>query len=181
MPLEKLKLKMSEISSRTIGHCHRGGEVDSQAVVASIPADLQGHGVSFCGVKGFMIDQVREFSRPESEPVAIACAMVATLEITDSPVHVHSETTEIYTVLQGEGQMVLGDEVAHVNEGMVVVIPPGIQHGLMSTTGTPVKVLMTFSPGLAPKESEAYRDEASCGITTKQWIQQKQKSVPQSS
>ena len=181
MPLEQLKLKMSEFSSRTIGHCHRGGKVGSQAVVAAIPADLQDHSVSFCGVKGFMIDQVREFSLSGSDPVTIACAMVATLEITNSPVHVHSETTETYTVLQGEGQMVLGDQVTDVKEGTVVVIPPGIEHGLMSTIDSPVKVLMTFSPGLAPKEHDAYRDEASCGITTKQWIQQKQKVAPKSS
>ena len=172
---------MSAFSSRTIGHCHRGSEVGSQAVIASIPADLRGHDMSFCGVKGFMIDQVREFSRPESAPATIACAMVATLEITNSPVHVHSETTETYTVLQGEGQMVLGDEVTNVKEGMVVVVPPGIQHGLMSTIDTPIRVLMTFSPGLAPKEHEAYRDEASCGITTKRWIQRKQKVSPNSS
>jgi len=63
-----------------------------------------------------------------------------------------------------------------VQQGMVVAIPPGNQHGLMSSTDAPIKVLMTFNPGLAPKEHDAYRDEASCGITTKQWIQQNQKS-----
>lgn len=175
MILEKLRLKMSQISSRTIGYCHRGSDVGSQPVVASIPLDLQDQGASFCGVKGFMIDQVREFTRTGSERVTINCAMVAALEIIDSPVHVHAETTETYTIINGEGQMVLGDRLVDVKEGMVVAIPPGNQHGLASTTGSPIKVLMTFSPGLAPREHEAYRDEASCGITTKQWIQQDQK------
>ncbi len=176
MPLEKLNNKMSQISSKAIGYCRRGGPVGSDSVLASIPSDLQGHAVSFCGVKGFMVDQVREFTRPGEEPVTIACAMIATLEILNSPVHVHSQTIETYTILSGEGQMVLGDEVSRVTEGMVVAIPPGNQHGLMSTTESPVKVLMTFSPGLAPKEHADYRDESSCGITTKQWIEQNQKA-----
>ncbi len=177
MAIEELRLKMRQISSRTIGYCRRGGEVGSQPVVASIPVNLQDQGVSFCGVKGFMIDQVREFTRTGSERVTIACAMVAVLEIIDSPVHVHAETTETYTILKGEGQMVLGDRLIDVKEGMVVAIPPGNQHGLTSSTGSPIKVLMTFSPGLAPRAHEAYRDEASCGITTKQWIQRDQKRL----
>lgn len=172
MPYEELKTRMSKISSKTIGYCRRGENADSSAVIASIPNDLSNENVSFCGVKGFMIDEVREFTRPGSAPETIACAMVAVLEITDSPVHVHSETTETYTILNGEGQMVLGDKVIDVSEGMVVAIPPGNEHGLMSVTESPVKVLMTFSPGLAPKQHAAYRDEATCGITTKQWIHQ---------
>jgi len=171
MPYEELKARMSKISSRTIGYCRRGGTAGSHPVTAAIPTDLSNEKVSFCGVKGFMIDEVREFTRSGSAPETIACAMVAVLEITDSPVHVHSETTETYTILNGEGQMVLGDKVIDVSEGMVVAIPPGNQHGLASSTEAPVKVLMTFSPGLAPKEYADYRDEASCGVTTKQWIQ----------
>ena len=173
---DELAAKMSQVSSRTIGYCRRGGTVESVPVVVAIASDLSDEKVSFCGVKGFMIDEVREFTRPGSPPETIPCAMVALLEITNSPVHVHSLTTETYTVLEGAGRMVLGEEVVDVQQGTVVAVPPGNQHGLMSSTEAPVKVLMTFSPGLAPKEHDAYRDEASCGITTKQWIQQNRKT-----
>lgn len=176
MSYEELEAKMGKVSSRTIGYCRRGESADSNPVVASIPSDLQSGEVSFCGVKGFMIDEVREFIHAGLPSRKIACAMVAVLEIVDSPVHVHSQTTETYTVLRGEGKMVLGDEIVALKEGMVVAIPPGNWHGLMSTTSAPVEVLMTFSPGLAPKDHDAYRDETSCGITTKQWIQQAEKA-----
>ena len=71
----------------------------SDPVLACIPDDLQDQDVSFCGVKGFMIDEVREFTKEGFPPVTIVCAMVATLEIIDSPLHVHSQTTETYTCL----------------------------------------------------------------------------------
>ena len=171
MSFEELKLKMSRISAKTIGYCRRGEALSSDPVVACIPDDMQAQDVSFCSVKGFMIDEVRKFTKEGFPPVTIACAMVATLEIIDSPLHVHSQTTETYTILEGEGRMVLADKVVNLKKGMVVAIPPGNQHGLASTTGSPVKVLMTFSPGLAPKEHEAFRDEASLGISTKSWIE----------
>jgi len=89
---EELAAKMSQVSSRTIGYCRRGGTTDSVPVVAAIASDLSDEKVSFCGVKGFMIDEVREFTLPREDPETIACAMVAVLEITNSPVHVHSLT-----------------------------------------------------------------------------------------
>ena len=177
MSLEELKIKMSQLSAKTIGYCRRGEAIGSEPVVARILDDMQDQDVSFCGMKVFMIDEVREFTKDGSPPVTIACAIVATLEIVDSPLHVHSQTTETYTILEGEGQMVLADKVVDLKKGMVVAIPPGNQHGLASTTGSPVKVLMTFSPGLAPKEHEAYRDEASLNIGTKSWIENNPNAV----
>ncbi|MEO0454747.1 MAG: cupin domain-containing protein [Verrucomicrobiota bacterium] len=146
--------------ARTQGYALRGKRIEGGAVISKIPSHLEDGEQSICGLKGFMVDEVRSFELNSSEGArSIACAAVACLEIMDSPIHVHGETLENYIILEGEGEMVLDNQVVQLSSGMVVTIPPGVEHGAYATTGNPIKVLMTFSPGLAPKEEENYRDE----------------------
>ena len=50
--------------------------------------------------------------------------------------------------------------VCDVKAGHIILVPPGVQHGLASDDpDCPLKVLMTFHPGLAPVEMPAFRDE----------------------
>lgn len=157
--MSQMDVKFLKDKSRTIGFCIRGQDLEPGGVVADIPGTLDDAEISVCGVKGFMIDEVREFDVEGGEPVRVHCASVAALEITDSPVHKHGETQETYTILKGRGKMVLDDRVVELREQSVVVLPPGVEHGLASDSDQPMKVLMTFTPGMAPKQQLAFRDE----------------------
>ncbi len=137
------------------------GQEPQEAPLAMIPQSLANADVSVCGVKGFMIDETREFINAEGQPEVVDCASIAALEITDSPVHVHGVTHEVYTILKGTGKMILGNKVVDVQEGNVITLPPGVEHGLVSDDpAIPVKVLLSFKPGLAPKTKPEFRDEA---------------------
>ncbi len=154
-------LDIKEVLARStqVGFCVRGQETCRGAVVSRIPESLADAELSVCGVKGFMIDEVRDFDDGEGGLVRIHCASVACLEITDAPVHVHGDTVENYIILKGRGSMIVGDEVVELREGTVVTLAPGVRHGACATGSEPLKVLMTFSPGMAPKQQPAYRDE----------------------
>jgi mannose-6-phosphate isomerase-like protein (cupin superfamily) len=146
--------------SRTIGFCRRGCSDPENAVISRIPEDLSGSPMSVCGIKGFLVDEIREFEDEEGKIHRVLCASVAALDITDSPVHVHGETIETYLILAGSGRMVLDRRVCDVKPGHIILVPPGVQHGLASDDpDCPLKVLMTFHPGLAPVEMPAFRDE----------------------
>lgn len=150
--------------AKSIGFALRGTEeAKRNCVVADIPDTPSGE-MSVCGAKDFLIDEVREFLDNDGEPVQIRCAAAAVLEMTDAPIHVHGGTVEYYIVLAGSGKMVLGntpaEEVVPVQEGSVILLPPGQAHGIVSDDpDVPVKALLTFFPGMAPKNQPAYRDE----------------------
>jgi mannose-6-phosphate isomerase-like protein (cupin superfamily) len=146
--------------SRTIGFCRRGSSARESAVISQIPDDLSGSAMSVCGVKGFLIDEIREFEDEKGKKHKVPCASVAALDIIDSPVHVHGETVETYLILVGSGKIVLDQRVCDVKPGHIILVAPGAQHGLVSDdVKCPLKVLMTFHPGLAPMEMPAFRDE----------------------
>ncbi len=159
--LEKSLAGEKFLTALSIGFGLRGSEAyGEKAVLARIPQGPSEKEMSVCGLKGFLIDEVRFFPGPENEQRMIRCAAVAILDITDSPVHVHSVTTEIYIIWKGEGTMILDDQTFEVSTGNVILIPPGVRHGLTSKDPlVPVEVLLTFSPGLAPKTEPNYRDE----------------------
>ena len=150
---------MKNFDSTSKGFSQHGKAVESGAIMNRIPDHFNDAAMSVCGIKDFLIDEHREFINESGEAETIACASVAALEITDSPVHIHQQTTETYTILAGEGKMILGTDLRDIKQNDVILIPPGVQHGLFSTTEGPVKVLMTFSPGMASIDYPAYRDE----------------------
>lgn len=159
--------------SRTVGFLPRGASSTTEVVVTQLPMNLDGAEESVCGMKAFLIDERRAFhSLDSSEETVVDCARVAVLDITDSPVHVHGETVETYQILQGEGHMVLGEDSRKVSAGDFILLPPGLPHGLVSSDPeTPVRVLMTFSPGMAPVSAEQFRDEKILFPSTGEYLQ----------
>lgn len=157
------KLDMKVIDARSLGFGIRGQQYGKSAVVAQVPQSLDGADVSVCGVKGFMIDEHREFQTENGSTIVIPCAVVAMLEMTDAPVHVHAATQEQYIVLEGNGKMVLGEggseRIFRVGPGSIVFLPPGEPHGIVSVGGKPIKAVLIFTPGLAPKSHPQFRDE----------------------
>lgn len=148
------------LETPTKGYRLRGKDLAAGAVVAEVPDSMADAERSVCGRKGFMIDEERVFSDRNGRQHAVSCARVACLEITDSPVHVHDQTVETYHILSGTGRMVLDKEIREVRPGSLVLLPQGVQHGLMSDhPDKPVRVLMHFTPGLAPLQEDRFRDE----------------------
>ena len=68
--------------------------------------------------------------RPLVEEKDVAAAEVHHLQITDSKLHYHERTDEIYYVLEGDGRMRLNEEE--------IELFPGLSHGQMTALDSPV-------------------------------------------
>jgi mannose-6-phosphate isomerase-like protein (cupin superfamily) len=66
--------------------------------------------------------------RPLIEEADGAAAEVHHVEIRDAKLHYHERTDEVYYVIDGEGTMVLDDEVIGLRKGVVVYVPRGVRH-----------------------------------------------------
>ncbi len=60
--------------------------------------------------------------------------------------HYHERTEEIYYILQGAGQMRLGEESRNVAAGDAVAIPPGAVHQIANTGSGTLKFLCCCAP-----------------------------------
>jgi len=75
-----------------------------------------------------------ESTRPLTSADTPACSLHVTF-IKDSVLHYHRETTEVYYVLEGRGQMQLNDDVVDIEPGLVILIEPNTRHRLVSPEG----------------------------------------------
>ena len=162
----KQSLQTRSLNAKHLGYLLADAKTPStKCVVARMPdkANAESGDVSVCGAKTILIEEVRQFTTPDGNR-EIRCASVAVLEMTDSPVHVHASTQELYVVLSGNGKLILGsgtdEQVVDVKQGSVILIPPGQPHGITSDDpNVPVRAMLTFTPGLAPKSEPEFRDE----------------------
>ena len=60
--------------------------------------------------------------------------------------HLHPRTEEIYYILQGQGEMILGHEKQNVVPGDAIAIPPGVPHQIINHTGEPLIFLCCCAP-----------------------------------
>ena len=60
--------------------------------------------------------------------------------------HKHLTHTEHVTILEGEGEMILGEKNFMVKKGDIIFIPKNTFHSLKTTSAVPVKVLSVQSP-----------------------------------
>jgi mannose-6-phosphate isomerase-like protein (cupin superfamily) len=68
--------------------------------------------------------------------------------------HIHAhETEQCYFILEGRGQMTVGDESKEVTAGMSVFVPSNAPHGLVNTTEGVLRYLSAGSPPFG-RESE---------------------------
>lgn len=58
----------------------------------------------------------------------------------------NQEQEEVYFVLEGEGEMCLGEEKRAVSSGQAVYIPPTVFHQLTNTGKTPMKMIYCYGP-----------------------------------
>jgi quercetin dioxygenase-like cupin family protein len=64
-----------------------------------------------------------------------------------APPHHHTRGAELFYVLDGSLQMLLGDEVTVFGKGDLVVVPPGVHHAFAPAPGASADVLIVFAPG----------------------------------
>jgi mannose-6-phosphate isomerase-like protein (cupin superfamily) len=58
----------------------------------------------------------------------------------------NQEQEEIYFVVEGTGEMCLGEEVMELTTGQAVQIPPGVYHQLSNKGDTPLKMIYCYGP-----------------------------------
>ena len=70
-----------------------------------------------------------------------------TLEPNGGQVPWHNqEQEEIYFILEGTGEMCLGEERAAVSSGQAIYIPPTVFHQLTNTGATPMRMIYCYGP-----------------------------------
>ena len=73
-------------------------------------------------------------TRPLTSADTPTCSLHVTF-IQDSVRHYHRDTTEVYYVLEGQGQMELNDDTVAIEPGLTILIEPGTRHRLISPQG----------------------------------------------
>lgn len=77
---------------------------------------------------------------------AFALGMV-TLDPEGGQVPWHNQDQEeVYFVLEGTGEMCLGDERREIRSGEAVYIPPGVFHQLTNTSAEPMRMVYCYGP-----------------------------------
>ena len=75
------------------------------------------------------------------------CLGHVTLDPEGGQVPWHNQNQEeIYFVLEGNGEMCLGDEKKTLNAGQAVYIPPGVFHQLTNIGKTPLRMIYCYGP-----------------------------------
>ncbi|SHG80824.1 cupin domain-containing protein [Streptoalloteichus hindustanus] len=62
--------------------------------------------------------------------------------------HVHKLSTEMFSVLDGIAEFLLGDELITVGRGGLVVVPPGLPHAFGAAAGSTADLLVVMTPGI---------------------------------
>ena len=60
--------------------------------------------------------------------------------------HYHPQTEEIYYILDGQGQMTIGDAMRDVGPGDAIAIPPGATHQITNSGSTVLRFLCCCAP-----------------------------------
>jgi mannose-6-phosphate isomerase-like protein (cupin superfamily) len=63
--------------------------------------------------------------------------------------HFHRETEEIYYVLEGSGEMTVGDETSEVGPGDAIFIPRGARHTLRNTGEVAMRIVLVCGPAFS--------------------------------
>jgi mannose-6-phosphate isomerase-like protein (cupin superfamily) len=75
------------------------------------------------------------------------CMGTATLEPNGGQVPWHNHPQEeVYVILEGEGEMCIGDERQTLSAGQSVYIPPHAYHQLSNTSDAPLEMLYCYAP-----------------------------------
>jgi mannose-6-phosphate isomerase-like protein (cupin superfamily) len=88
-----------------------------------------------------------ELYHPKSSPVKDVSLAEALVEPgRDTELHTHQRSQEIYYVLEGEGEMRLGDETFKVKKYDAILIPPCTPHSVKNDGKSGLRLLCVCAP-----------------------------------
>lgn len=61
--------------------------------------------------------------------------------------HTH-EVLEVFYIIEGQGSALVNGERKPVNNGTIIIAPPGSEHGLVNIGDGDLKLFAVFSPGV---------------------------------
>ena len=99
--------------------------------------------------------EIRELMHPAthtSRQQSLAEAIVAPGQTTQ--LHRHGQTEELYHILEGSGEMQLGNERFTVIPGDTVCIPPGTPHCIHNQADTRLRFLCCCTPPYSDDDTE---------------------------
>ena len=62
--------------------------------------------------------------------------------------HTHTQSAELFYVLDGRVQILTGDQVVPATEGDVAVVPPNMAHAFAAAPGHAAELLIVLAPGI---------------------------------
>jgi quercetin dioxygenase-like cupin family protein len=62
--------------------------------------------------------------------------------------HFHKRSWEVFYIIDGAMEMLLGDEVVTIERGGLAAVPPGVVHAFGATPAAPVEGLVFVTPGV---------------------------------
>ncbi|MFI6603852.1 cupin domain-containing protein [Nonomuraea sp. NPDC050536] len=62
--------------------------------------------------------------------------------------HHHSNSVELFYMLDGSAQLLSGEQVITAERGDLVVVPPGLAHAFAATPGEDADILIVITPGV---------------------------------
>ncbi|MFI9235694.1 cupin domain-containing protein [Streptomyces sp. NPDC053079] len=65
-----------------------------------------------------------------------------------APAHFHTKATEIFFVISGSLQVLVGEEVTVLSAGDFLAVPPHTPHAFAAAPGAEADVLFVFTPGM---------------------------------
>ncbi|WP_432187322.1 cupin domain-containing protein [Streptomyces sp. Tue6028] len=66
-----------------------------------------------------------------------------------APAHFHTKATELFFVISGSLQVLVGDDITILSAGDFLAVPPHTPHAFAAAPGCTADVLFTFTPGMA--------------------------------
>ncbi len=64
------------------------------------------------------------------------------------PKHSHETEVEIYITISGHGEVMVGNETVDMKPGIIVYVPPQVQHQTKNTGNTDLEFYGVFSPSV---------------------------------
>jgi mannose-6-phosphate isomerase-like protein (cupin superfamily) len=112
----------------------------------------------YAGVTSYVTkdgSEIRELMHPAAHGNRAQSLAEATVPPgTETLLHRHRVTEELYHVTRGTGLMTLGDETFEVQAGDTICIPPGTPHKIRSIGAEPLKLLCACAPAYAHDDTD---------------------------
>lgn len=101
---------------------------------------------------------LRELLHPDKIQVAAFRYSIAhaSVKVRESSIPHALKISEVYYILEGEGEMHINDESANVHAGQVIVIPPNARPYIRNIGTTDLKFLCIVDPAWKPEDEMVF-------------------------